>query len=500
MKLLLYVLLAISWGPHLFFAAARRVSTKNTAPTVNARTLQSTPSRGWGWYPPQTKVPQQFILANTTLASTLEKIALPDESGTSRGTVIFTTLRLSKQENDEEDASSIEMVNSFCYWLHEAGLLAHTMIITTDEEFTWTPIAAAGHPIFLDRVFPRREAYIDKITPADTYNKEPALQKHWWGMRLVELGYKTVFLDVDSMVVLPHLLAPFSEPYDMQGLSDWFSPDAWHVGSTTEYSCGLYFSVKDERVAHGAMLREWWHIGDGKSKETSDARVEVATPCQSTGVWYLQPSNVTLQFMKALVYRISVEAVWQWEQAAWNELIVPFLWGIGDAVPLRYRLLPIELFANVPVVNERKQSGLPTDELVVLHGGGLHGSEKRAAFEHEFQVFRPDFHTPENESNFYVGVNPLGSSSFGSSFGSTSTASGALVISSGVHHWQPVSENTFFMVLIVLLGGMGVGAASAIGWLAYEKRIKRKLSASRHSSSFSINDRRRARMAAALPA
>lgn len=31
-------------------------------------------------------------------------------------------------------------------------------------------------------------------------------------------------------------------------------------------------------------------------------------------------------------------------QTAWNEVIVPFLWGVGDEPPLRYRLLPIRSF------------------------------------------------------------------------------------------------------------------------------------------------------------
>lgn len=31
-------------------------------------------------------------------------------------------------------------------------------------------------------------------------------------------------------------------------------------------------------------------------------------------------------------------------QTAWNEVIVPFLWGVGDEPPLRYRLLPAHSF------------------------------------------------------------------------------------------------------------------------------------------------------------
>lgn len=31
-------------------------------------------------------------------------------------------------------------------------------------------------------------------------------------------------------------------------------------------------------------------------------------------------------------------------QTAWNEVIVPFLWGVGEEPPLRYRLLPARSF------------------------------------------------------------------------------------------------------------------------------------------------------------
>ena len=463
--------------------------------TVARRDLQSsTYSRGWAWYPPQTKVPQDLILANTSLIATLDKVALPDPTGKTRGTIIFTTLRF----GDGDQTETMEMINTFCYWLYSSRLLNHTMLITTDE-FTWTEVAALGHPIFLDRVFPRREAYIDAVLPGDTYNREFDVQKHWWGMRLVELQYRVVYMDSDNLVLQPGFLDPFEEPYDVQGLSDWFEAELWPVGGAVEKSCGLYFTVKDERIPRGAMLQEWWHTPEKKEK------LEIANPCQSTGLWYLQPTNTTIEFMRAVVKRIAFEAVWQWDQTAFNEIIIPFLWGMGDQPPLRYRLLPVSKFLNIPVMVERKKSGLSNAEIVVLHAGGLHGNEKKAAFE-EKKIYKPDFHTPKNDSMFSeiiasavfttadfsttsdsasstsgnsdsgsnsndievaaAGVgNGGGGTSTSTAAHSTTTSSGHVIVNTGpLHHWQPTNEHTFWMVLYVTFAGMALGAVLVISW------------------------------------
>jgi len=461
-------------------------STTSRSSLMYRRHLQASSSRkAWAWYPPQTKVPQDLILANSSLVATLDKVALPDQSGKTRGTIIFTTLRF----GDADQTETIEMINSFCYWLYAANLLNHTMLITTDES-TWTEVAALGHPIFLDRVFPRREAYINKVLPEGTYNREFDVQKHWWGMRLVELQYKVVYMDSDNFVLQPGFLDPFNEPFDVQGLSDWFEPELLPVGAAVEKSCGIYYTVEDERIARGAMLQEYWHI------DTDAVKLQTANPCQSTGLWYLQPTNLTVQFMRAVVDRIAFHAVWQWDQTAFNEIIIPFLWGVGDEPPLRYRLLPVSKFVNEVVVRERTIYGLSNDEIVVLHGGGLHGSEKKEAFL-ERKIYRPDFHTPKNDSLFTGIISQAvvstdtssGSSSSSVSSGNDGGGDGAVVkavdssgddsgdalvaartrghviVNTGtLHHWQPTDEHTFWMVLYVILAGMAFGAALVVGW------------------------------------
>ena len=57
-------------------------------------------------------------------------------------------------------------------------------------------------------------------------------------------------------------------------------------------------------------------------------------------------------------------------QTAFNDVIVPFLWGVGDEAPLRYRLLPLRsFFGGVGNYQARLEAGLPVDP-VILHSGG----------------------------------------------------------------------------------------------------------------------------------
>ena len=62
----------------------------------------------------------------------------------------------------------------------------------------------------------------------------------------------------------------------------------------------------------------------------------------------------------------------QWDQTAFNELVVPFLWGVADDPPLRFRLLPNSRYSNTGPYEARLADGLGVDP-IVLHAGGVHG-------------------------------------------------------------------------------------------------------------------------------
>ena len=68
--------------------------------------------------------------------------------------------------------------------------------------------------------------------------------------------------------------------------------------------------------------------------------------------------------MRAVVERVVFIGRWQWEQAAWNEVVMAFSWGMGYHGQLRYRVLPVDRFANI------REAGW---QVVVGGGGGGHG-------------------------------------------------------------------------------------------------------------------------------
>lgn len=51
-----------------------------------------------------------------------------------------------------------------------------------------------------------------------------------------------------------------------------------------------------------------------------DTPLPAADPCQSTGVWYVEPTPVGIRFMAAMRDRLLHPSMRrQWDQAAWNE-------------------------------------------------------------------------------------------------------------------------------------------------------------------------------------
>jgi hypothetical protein len=62
----------------------------------------------------------------------------------------------------------------------------------------------------------------------------------------------------------------------------------------------------------------------------------------------------------------------EWEQKAYQLLVMRYLIGLGDDLaPLRYRLLPPSQFINIEYYEERQRQRLPIDGMVGVHCGYL---------------------------------------------------------------------------------------------------------------------------------
>ena len=232
-------------------------------------------------------------------------------AATARGEVIFTTLRL-----EPGGGETLGLARSFCRHLHAAGLLRHTLILTT-EAASWRMLRALGLPAYLDAAypaaagvaFPRGKARWRADAPTGL-NREWDVQKHWWALQALRAGLSVLYLDSDNAVLRDPLPVLAAAGYDVQGLSDWFSSELPPTGGLLDRDCGgLYGLATDKRVAYGSILRESW-----TARVPGETLLPAAIlPCQSTGAWFLRPSPPTERFMGALLARLE-QYPFQWEQ------------------------------------------------------------------------------------------------------------------------------------------------------------------------------------------
>ena len=169
------------------------------------------------------------------------------------------------------------------------------------------------------------------------------VEKHWWGWRAASLGFQILYMDSD-VVAMRNPLLPFEKDYDVQGLTDWqdLERPELALGTTLDTPCQLYLHKPDARLPSKVTWTERWNVKEGQEA------VLMPNPCQSTGIWYLKPTPAVVAFMRAVVDRIGYHILDAWDQTAWNEIILHFLWGAGDqGEPLRYRLLPFSEFSNI---------------------------------------------------------------------------------------------------------------------------------------------------------
>ena len=74
--------------------------------------------------------------------------------------------------------------------------------------------------------------------------------KIWWALKFAELGYTSLYLDNDVVVLADPLAAQWTAaPYDVQGLSDFREAELPGIGRLNDQRCGLYSLLQDPDVA-----------------------------------------------------------------------------------------------------------------------------------------------------------------------------------------------------------------------------------------------------------
>ncbi|GAB4814822.1 hypothetical protein N2152v2_001868 [Parachlorella kessleri] len=278
----------------------------------------------------------------------------------------------------DPERTALEMLKNWAYHLGTGprpSLLNHTLMVVPDKA-SFDICRAEGLPVLIDRAFPFQYWEINPWYPEGVFhgvNRYFDVAKHWWGLKVTELGYSVLYNDIDLVVLkdpLAWLAAAPSSTFDVQAQSDSSNPHDSPLGDFLDHPCGIYMIVKEGKAPGGSQMREVWNF---RGRDAATA-VQGLTPCASTGVWYIQPTPAALAFQRAFVHRM---------------VIMPFLIGIGNADPLRFRLFSLADVVNVGTWERRKQNKLSW-EPVILHTGGVNGAQNKIDVLSKYDYWHPE--------------------------------------------------------------------------------------------------------------
>ncbi|KAK9834700.1 hypothetical protein WJX74_007976 [Apatococcus lobatus] len=312
--------------------------------------------------------PAQFLPGEETLRNPLcltesnyQQVA--DTIAGDARAIILTTLDLTFQGKDHS-REQLDHMKNFAYHLDRVDRLQNTMTVSYTEE-TCRLLLSVSIPCFVDRLSPQPDTFPERLQ-----GETAVFAKYWHALSLLKLGINVYFSDSDAAI----LQDPFvfqDRSFDIEGLSDWndrsIVPDPRGM---FEHPCVIYNTKKDRQVLGGQFIEGYWQHPLSKP----DVQKHM-NPCQSTGGWFAQPTPPSILFLEHMLHWMTEWHPKQWDQAAWNELIMPHLFGTGSRPPLAYRLLPMESFSNFKVNALRTKQGLPINQ-VVLHAGEAHGKRK----------------------------------------------------------------------------------------------------------------------------
>ncbi|GAB4814336.1 hypothetical protein N2152v2_001382 [Parachlorella kessleri] len=333
------------------------------------------------------------IINNATAPAILRRLA------NDRRQVILLVFKVDPERN------ALAQLKNWAYHIGNrppARLLNHTLMIVPDQA-SFRFCQEAGLPALLDKAFPFHYWESNPWYPEPNgvwhgINRYFDVAKHWWGLKVTELGYSVLYTDIDLVLLkdpLAYLASEAATSYDIQAQSDSGGPQDPPLGDMLEHPCTIYKLVREGKAPGGAQLREVWGF---RGRDRFYA-LQAQSPCASTGFWYIRPTPSAKAFQRALVHRLVFSLPWGWDQVAWNEVIMPFLVGIGHSEPVRFRLLPLEDFLNLGTWEARKRDGLTADP-IMLHTGGINGAQKKINALAQHDLWHPESWSPSVFDDF----------------------------------------------------------------------------------------------------
>jgi len=264
------------------------------------------------------------------LRSLDELLRVAAEVASTKRELIYTTVSM--------DRALVQLV-FLRQWFGNLGARARNVLLVGANEHTCQVVREASIPCFADAAAPtqrgRQNGFGSQVT-----------LKWWYARVLAEARFHLIFSDPD-VVWLRDPFAHWERSFDFQGLSDIRSVNLT-VQSHHEITC----------------MRPWMENMYERSKRS-------VYPCQSTGLWFARATPPTVAFLRGL-HRYIADKPNEWEQKAFQLMVVRYLIGLGDELPpLRYRLLPASAFLNIEMLEARQTLRLPVGSMVGVHCGYL---------------------------------------------------------------------------------------------------------------------------------
>lgn len=218
------------------------------------------------------------------------------------------------------------------------GRGANALLVGTDAA-TCHVVRNASMPCWVDEASP-------KLRGKQNAFGHQVLVKWWYAKVLSAGGYRVIFSDSD-VAWMRDPFAHWDRTFELQGLSDIRS-----------------MNVTTQRHHEITCMRGWMESMYEHSKRS-------IYPCQSTGLWFARDCVACRAFFDGL-YGYLEERPNEWEQKAFQLMVMRYLVGLGDELPpLRYRLLPTSRYVNIEFYEERARANLDVAGTVAVHCGYL---------------------------------------------------------------------------------------------------------------------------------
>ena len=218
------------------------------------------------------------------------------------------------------------------------GRAANALLVGTDAA-TCHVVRNASMPCWVDEASP-------KLRGKQNAFGHQVLVKWWYAKVLSAGGYRVIFSDSD-VAWMRDPFAHWDRTFELQGLSDIRS-----------------MNVTTQRHHEITCMRGWMESMYEHSKRS-------IYPCQSTGLWFARDCVACRAFFDGL-YGYLEERPNEWEQKAFQLMVMRYLVGLGDELPpLRYRLLPTSRYVNIEFYEERARANLDVAGTVAVHCGYL---------------------------------------------------------------------------------------------------------------------------------